>query len=75
MQVGKVRMRVRQRRVPVRMDVRLAAVPRKVVHVPVMLVMRMRMRVIRGRMDVTMRMPFGEMQRNARGHQPERRPE
>ena len=61
MRVGIVRMRVRGGRVAVRMDVRLAAVPGKVVRVPVMLVMRVAVRVIQRRMRVPVRMALGEM--------------
>src|SRR5512145_1807628 len=78
MNIGIVRMRVRDGLVPMRMDVRLAAVPFEVMLMPVMLVVRMRMGMGQRLVRMPVLVPLGEVQPDAAAHErrsdPERRP-
>src|ERR1044072_9978911 len=77
MYVRKMRMPVRNRCMPMRMAVRLFAVPSEVVLMLMMRVVPMPMRVIQRVMRVRMLVPFADMQPDAqcheRGGDPERR--
>lgn len=67
--VRKVRVPVRQNAMPMRVHMRLAPVPRKVMLVLVMRVVSMRMRVLERLMRVLVLVPFSNMQPDADGHQ------
>ena len=67
MQIREVRVPVPQRRMRVRMDVRLAAVPGEVVHVLMVLVVHVRVRMADWCMRMQMTVPLGKMQPYAGG--------
>lgn len=67
--VRKVRVPVRQDPMPMRVHVRLAPVPRKVMLVLVVRVVSMRMRVFERLMRVVVLVPFANMQPDANAHQ------
>lgn len=69
MRVRIMRMRMRQRFVPVRMIVRLLAVPGEVMCVLVMFVVHVCVRMEQRIMDVLVRMVFCEVQPDAEGHE------
>ena len=69
MDVRVMRVAVHQRPVLVKMGVRLMAVPRKIVFMPVMIVMDMRMTVRKRFVLMSMRMTLGEVQPHTRYHQ------
>ena len=62
MNVGVVRMRVRHRRVLVLMRMRLLPIPREVVHMLVMLIMKMGMDVFHGIVSMFVLMSLCQMQ-------------
>ena len=62
MHVGRVRVRVGQRAMPVPVGVRLTRRIARFMRVPVMGIVHMRMRVIERFVDVIMLMMFGDMQ-------------
>ena len=68
MQIGVVRMRMHERCMAMRVGMRFGAVPR-VVRMPVMFVMDMRMAVLLRRMPMQMLVAFREMQPHASSHQ------
>lgn len=61
-QVGVVRMRMHQARVPVRMYVRLAAVPFSIVRVPVMGIVQVLVFVLQHLVGMIVRVALGKMQ-------------
>lgn len=69
MYVREMRMRVRNRCMPMRMAVRLFAVPCEVVLMLMMRVVPMPMRVIQRVMRVRMLVPFADMQPDAQRHE------
>ena len=73
--VGIVGVRMREHRMPMRMRVRLDAVPAEVVRMPVMRIVAMPMRMLGRLVRVTVRMPFAQMEPNAECHQRGGRPE
>lgn len=75
MQIRIVRMRVHQRRMNMRMRVRLAAVPRKIVRMLMVFVVRVAMIVFERFVRVLMRVPLADMQPHADRHQYARDPE
>jgi hypothetical protein len=64
-----VRVPVRQRRVPVRMHVRLAAIPGEVVRVLVVLVVTVRMRMLEKLVRMLVFVPLAHVQPDARAHE------
>jgi len=68
-QIGIVRMRMNQWRMPMRMCVRLLAVPRKVVFMLVVLVMNVPVIMGHRLMHMYMLVPLGEMEPDAHGHE------
>ena len=74
-QVGVVRMRVRQRLVPVRMHVRLVAVPGEGMLVPVVFVVHVSVIVRHRFVRVFVHVALGEVQPHTEGHQSARDPE
>jgi hypothetical protein len=68
-EVGVVRMAVHQPPVPVSMRVRLAAVPRDIVRVPVMGVVHVRVGVLHRLVDMIVRVPLREVQPYAERHE------
>jgi hypothetical protein len=73
--VGKVRMRVRERFMLMGMDMRFCAIPWEVVLMLVVGVVAMRMRVMQPLVAMLMLVPFRDMQPNPGGHQCRRNPE
>jgi hypothetical protein len=73
--VRKVRMAVGQDGVAVRMHMRLTAIPRKVVFMPMMLFMRMAMAMLQHIVRVLMLMALADVQPHAQAHQPGGNPE
>ena len=69
MHVGIVRVSMDHRLVDVRVGMRYASVPGKIVRMSMVLVMRMGMCVLLLVMCMHMRMMFGKVQPDARGHQ------
>jgi len=69
MQVRVVRVSVGDRGMPVRVRVRLGAVPRKVVVVPVMLVVHVPVRMLQRFVRVRVLVPLGQVQPHAGAHQ------
>ena len=74
-QVGIMRMAVRQPAVSVRMRVRLLPVPREAVAVLVMLVVHVRVRVLQRLVHVRVLVALGQVKPHAERHQPGRDPE
>ena len=72
--IRKVRVRVAQRRVHMRMLVRLAAVPHEGMRVRMVFVMHMAVRVCQWFVQMLMRMPLHQVQRHTGRHQQQRRP-
>lgn len=75
MDVRKMRMRMGQRFMPMRMSMRLFAIPRKIVLVSMMRIMAMFMGMFHRLMDMLMFMLFGQMQPHSRAHQQTGQPE
>ena len=75
MNIGKVRMRVHDRVVFVRMAVRLLAIPWEIVSVMVMLVVTMPMRVLERFVFVCVLVTLAQVQPDADSHQAARDPE
>ena len=75
MQVGIVRVPVRHRRMGMRMDVRLAAVPREVVRVAMVRVVRVRVRMLQRIVAMRVRVALAQMQPDAERHERRRDPE
>ncbi len=69
MDVGIVGVRMRENRMPMRMRVRLDAVPGEVVYMPVMRVVAMPVRVLGRLVRVTVRMPLAQVEPDAERHQ------
>ena len=69
MQVGVVRVAVRETAMPVRMGVRFAAVPREAVAMLVMLIVRVRMRVLDRLVHVVVLMALRQVQPHAERHE------
>lgn len=72
MYVGTVRVSVNYRRVNVRVGVRFAAVPRKIVGMPMMFIVRVGVRVLLRLVCVQMPMMFGKVQPDTGSHQQSR---
>ena len=68
-EVRVVRMAVHQRRMVVRMGVRRAAVPVRVVLMLVVHIVDMLVRVFHRVVDVRVQMPFGQVEPDAQGHE------
>ena len=68
MQIGKVRVRMRERCMMMGMGVRLAAVPGKIVRVLVMRVVHMSVVMIERLVHVRVFVPFAHVQPDARRH-------
>lgn len=75
MHVGKVRMLVRHRLVPMGVGMWLLAIPRKGVHVPVVLVVSMAVVVLERLVHMLVGMPFAHVQPDADRHQRRSHPE
>ena len=69
MNVREVRVQVRQRRMSVRMRVRLTAIPWKIVRMLMVVVVRVAVRVLEDFVRVFMLMMLGQVQPYSRGHQ------
>ena len=69
MHVGIMRVSMDQRLVDVRVGVRFASVPGKIVRMSMVLVVRMGMRVLLPVVCMHMHVMFGKVQPDARGHQ------
>ena len=75
MDVGEVRVTMREGFVPMAMRMRFGAVPLEIVRVPMVVVMPMRMDVVDGVVQMLVLVDFGHMQPDANGHQPRRNAE
>lgn len=69
MNIGKMRMRMRDRQMDVRVSMRLVAGIRKVVLVPMMFVMTMPVRVFQSLMTMSMLVPFPHVEPDSERHQ------
>ena len=69
MNVREVRVQVRQRRMPVRMRVWLAAIPGEIVRMLMVVVVRVAVSVLDGFVRVFMLMKLGQVQPYSHGHQ------
>ena len=75
MNIREMRVRMRDRRMGMRMGVRLVAIPREIVFVPVMRVVPMTMRVVQRGVRVRMLVTFADVQPDTQGHQGRGHPE
>lgn len=75
MNIGEVRVDMRDRGVPVKMAVRLGAIPFEIVLMLVVRVVHMAMGMFHGLVRMRVLMAFGEVQPNASPHQSGRQPE